>query len=230
MKSRILFITAVIFAAVSCSFNTVDGNRPRGKIITASDNIITQEFPVNGFKAISSHLAADVHYEQGEYSVTMTGPDNVLEHTEMTVKDEELSIKTVGVRIRNPKDRKIVITISSPELNAVKINGAGDFEIENGLKTENLTVKINGAGDADIKGLVATTVSAIVNGAGDVDIEGLDCQDITVTVNGAGDVELKGKAKTASLSVNGAGDLDISGLECDNASTGINGAGKVKTR
>lgn len=228
--------TAVILC--SCNFIKVDGKALADafeitensayvkKAVVASKNYIDKEYSVEEFNAVECSGNYDIKYSDGEPFVSISAPDNIIDHLVVKVENGTLKIKTDGTNFR--KVNNITATISTKELNELKISGAGDFDALKGFVTKDFKVSISGAGDLDINGLVANDVQIKVSGAGDIDIDKLDCNGITVSVSGAGDVTLAGKANSADLRISGAGDIDVTELETENLERSVSGVGRVK--
>lgn len=195
--------------------------------ITASDNYITREDPTGEFHAITSNLPGEMIYVPGECGIKIYGPDNIVEKVTIDNQNGRLEIKSGVQRIRNLKDG-FTITVSSPVLEGITINGAGTFKAKEGITALNFKATLNGAGDLIISGLQANEAEVIVNGAADADIDDLDCDLLKIDIFGAGDAKLSGKAGRANMSITGAGDIDARKLECADLNTSVRGLGSVK--
>ena len=201
----------------------VDGN---GKSITASSNLITRNDVTGSFHALTCNLPADMTYTPGECALTISGPDNILQHIVVNNESGTLIIKSDGTAFRNLKNLKIAL--SSPVLESATFNGAVDFSAPQGITATDFKTTVNGAGDIGITGLKASTASIQVNGAGDADITGIDCDDLTVAISGAGDATLAGSARKADLSISGAGDIDARSLRAEEFNTNVRGIGRIQ--
>ena len=197
-----------------------------GESITASDNIITKDQVTGDFHSLVCNLPGDVVYTPGECAVSITAPDNVLEHVTIRNENGTLDIRSNLGHIRNLK--KITVNLSSPVLENVTFNGAVDFNAPKGITALDFTATVNGAGDMDIEGLSAGKASLTVNGAGDANISKLDCDAIEVSINGAGDAVLGGKAGRADLAISGAGDIDARELDCPDINSKVRGVGSIR--
>lgn len=236
--NTILGLFGTVLILCSCNFIKVDGKALADafektenaeyvkKAVVASKNYVDKEYSVAEFNAVECSGNYDVDYTDGEPFVSISAPDNIIDHLIVKVENGTLKIKTDGTNFR--KVNNITATISTKELNELKISGAGDFDAKKGMVTKDFNVSISGAGDLDINDLVAKHVKIKVSGAGDIDIDKLDCKDITVSVSGAGDVTLAGKANSADLKISGAGDIDVTELETENLERSISGVGRIK--
>ena len=166
---------------------------------------------------------------QGDFAVSVMANEEVFDHLDYEVTDGVLVIKTkdnVGIRAE-----EYDITVSLPVLNAITVNGAGDFDIKNGYSSDNgLDIVINGAGDFEISGITVPSLNIGLNGAGDIDITDMNVDKLSVSINGAGDVDLSGKAASASFNVSGAGDIDARNLDCADVQTHKSGIASIKLK
>ena len=238
--STLLLAAALLLPLSSCRFIHVNEDvlkdmedsgivfpgQGSGESITASDNIITRDQVTGDFHSLVCNLPGDVNYTPGECAVSITAPDNVLEHVTIRNENGTLDIKSNLGRIRNLK--KISVNISSPVLESVTFNGAVDFNAPEGITALDFSAVVNGAGDMDINGLSAGKASVTVNGAGDANISKVDCDAIDISINGAGDAVIGGKARRADLAISGAGDIDARELDCPDINTKVRGVGSVR--
>lgn len=197
-----------------------------GERIKASNNYITRNDVTGEFHSLTSNLPGNIIYTPGDCSVSLYGPDNVLDHITVYNENGFLEIKSNLYRITNLKE--LTVKVSSPVLESLNFNGAVDFKAPDGITALNFNATLNGAGDIHISGLQANEAALTVNGAADASIKGLDCDFIQVSINGAGDATLAGKAGSAELTISGAGDIDAEHLQCDDLNTKVRGVGSIK--
>jgi len=202
----------------------VDGDGV-GALIEAGKQIVSQTHTPGNFDIIRCNLPCDINYTPGDCSLTISGPENILEHILVSVDNGELIVKSDGSRFRNVKDLRI--RLNCPELRAAVLNGAANFRAPEGITAPDFHATVNGAGDIVIDGLKAEEAGITVNGAGDATVSGIACSSITVSINGAGDATVSGQADAADLSVSGAGDIHAEGLEARQFNSKILGAGKI---
>lgn len=249
---RIILLTLAAFAATSCGFVRINGDKlsdvireglengdinvvfngdtlaSRAKIV-ASDNYITKDYPVDLFSSIRTDIPCDVTYTDGQPFLSISAPDNVLEYVSVENRNGELVLSLPRASLKFKKMKGIRVTVSSPMLNGLTINGAGDFDAPSGIVTDSFNAVVSGAADMDIDGLKCDGIARIVvNGAGDIDLEKVECGSLKVEISGAGDCTVEGHAGDADFTVNGAGDVDIHDFSADNLQTRINGVGNVR--
>ena len=261
---NVFSVMAAVLLCVSCSFIKVNGQGADAPISTFSDvsnefdqsvkngsivagkNFISRDFTVEEFTEISCNIPSDIYYSIGPASLSISAPDNVMDHIKVSVRNGKLDIRFDIKNVRRANDIKVVV--SSSALSALEINGAGDFYSNDALVSDDFTinangasdisissleanevsVNVNGAGDVDFDMLKAVEASICINGAGDADIEKLDCGFVKVEVNGAGDCSLDGRADKASLAIHGVGNIDIEDLACTDVNSSVQGIGRVE--
>lgn len=236
---RIILLALAAFAATSCRFVIINGDKlsdlihddaiaSRTKIV-ASDNCITKDYNVDAFSAIRADIPCDVTYSDGQPFLSISAPDNVLEYVSVENSNGELvlSLPVTSLKFKNMKG--ISVTVSSPMLNGLTISGAVDFDAPSGIVTDSFNAVVSGAADMEIDGLKCDGLAEIVvNGAGDIDLEKVECGSLKIEIRGAGDCTVEGHAGDADFTVNGVGDMDIVNFSADNLQTRINGVGNVR--
>lgn len=239
---KIFFTLALAFVVVMA----LSLNPGRTASSAEGKKIITKTVELVPFDRIVAKGKFDIKFVQGEQSVKICGHESLVKNIRTDVSGKVLTIDAGKSTFLSTDD--LVVFVVAPVLKSVRIEGAGDFEAEQGLEAENLELSISGAGDIEIKNLQAGKVGITINGAGDISVERADCESIDVTVNGAGDVDLEeiecgrfsadingagsaevsGHVDYADLVLNGAGSIDIEELRCDNLNSKINGIGRLK--
>lgn len=209
---NILYIAATMFLFSSC-FHVNSNWTGSRKSVNGEGPVVVKTYDFKDFDSIRSNGSADIVFTQADaWEVTVRTQENIIDVLDYEVKDGKLVLDTKDHQ--NIRAEEYEITIKAPQLKEIQINGAGDFKVQGGLRSEDdFQVEINGAGDVDMTRIVCKELKISANGACDVDAAGIDVQSVKVRINGAGDVELSGKAGSADLEVNGAGDINARSLE-----------------
>lgn len=218
---KFIFLALSSLLCVSC-FQVNMNYKTGGKnAIKGEGPVMTKSLDFKDFDALCVTGNADVVFTQADdWEVTLSTQENIF---------DELDYKVVnGVLLIQAKNNRIImadsydLTIRAPGLKRIEVNGATEFEIPAGLRTDgDLEIEVNGAGDLDFTGIACRELNIEANGASDIDVRDIDVQTLNVEINGLGDVSVGGKAGTASFEVSGAGDIDARGLDV---------AGEVKRR
>lgn len=229
---KFLLLSFTALALLACRFTVA----APGKHVKGNGVLCEKVFDLTPFDAVKINGSFDVIFTQGPQKVVLAADENLLDIFEVEVKDGSLSLgvkRGTGFSTNN----KMVFTVSSPELNAAKVNGSGDFKVAGGLHTGDLSLSINGSGDIeagevecgnlichingsgdiDVDALTAAASDVKINGSGDVKLTCKSVGDISVRINGSGDVELKGNARSLGSKINGSGNVDARSLTLDPA-------------
>lgn len=222
---KIIFIVLAAMSVVACDFSfTLSGKHIKGNGVKVEDT-----YDLDSFNAVKVNGSTDVVFSQGPQKVVLSADENLIDIFEIEVKD---GILNVGVKrgYGYSSKGKTVVTVSSPELNSVKINGSGDFKIEDILRSAgDFSIAVNGSGDFKADAIECRNLLSHINGSGDIEVNALTASSADVKINGSGDVKLVCReVGEATAKVNGSGDVDLYGNVASVASK-VNGSGKVNT-
>ena len=224
---RAISILAAGMLLCSCSFVSVKGgNFKHTTIVRASGDIVEKTYELDGFDIIDLSGSYEVNYTPGDFYVSVSAPENLIDHIKVEVRNGSLCFGSDGTMIRNWKNA--TATVHCPVLSGVAVSGAADFNAEQGIVSDDFTVDVSGAGDIEIHSLTAENVTMKVSGAVDIDVDNLDCNSIVVRISGAGDIDIEGKAEKADLIVSGAGTIDARNLKCEDITSSVSGIGSVR--
>lgn len=190
---KIIYLAVTALLCVSCfQVNPVFKGDKQTHAVKGEGAVITKSFDFKDFDAICINGNADITFTQSDnWEVTLRTRENILDYLDYKVEDGVLLIQTK--KHRTIRAEHYDLNIQAPNLRRIEVNGAGDFELADGLHTE---------GDLEIE----------VNGAGDIECKDITCNKLSVEINGLGDVYVSGKAEDACFDVSGAGDIDASDL------------------
>jgi hypothetical protein len=205
-------------------------------------------FPVTGFEKLSVEGPYTVHVRTGlRTSVYAHGPQSRLDRLLIEMHGDTLSISTLksawnwGWSMGDHDN--VVIDVTVPMLNAAKLTGSGDVNIDairtpafetaltgSGdlavahLETGRLTATLTGSGDLTLNGRAGRADTA-VRGSGDLKAAGLAVETLAGSVTGSGDLTV-GPARQANLTVTGSGDIAVAGHPA--CTTSKHGSGDIR--
>lgn len=221
---KILFLSVALLAVLACNFVVA----APGKHIKGNGVKVEKSFDTAPFDAVRLNGSFDVVFTQGPQKVVLAADENLIDVFKVEVRDGSLYLgveRGTGFSTRN----KVVFTVSSPELNSVKVNGSGDFKVRKVLDSDALSLSINGSGDIEADKVECKNLSCNINGSGDIEVNALTASSADVKINGSGDVKLVCREVGEVIAkVNGSGDVDLYGNVASVASK-VNGSGKVST-
>ncbi len=201
-------VTSILLATMlltSCSALSSAGV----KVITPSNNIISENRNVSGFTSIEFSSIGKVNITAGTTeSLSISGPDNLVAEITTTVNNGNLVIKN--------KENFTVTSLSSKD-----------------ILTYNIVVKqlsaltISGAGDVQVGSLSSTGMALTMSGAGNVQMTQLTTDSLNVNLSGLGGLEVSGTAAQATFDLSGAGSISASDLQIKTANITISGLGSA---
>lgn len=173
---------------------------------------ITKDCNVSDFTSINLQSVGNIIFTQSDsYSCRMEGPAEFVEKTQVSVQGSTLIITHKQQKKNNIKN--LTLYISAPILNAVQIDGVGNFTVNETLKLKTISFQLNGVGNFDVKNLQCDNVNARVNGVGNMELN-VNCRMVDAAVSGVGSITLSGKADTAELRREGIGKISHKKLKC----------------
>lgn len=187
-----LALAATSACSVDVSIGTLDGS---GQAETVS-------FDFDSFDEISlnSAFGAEITVVEGPPSVEVTVDDNLVEHLEVNVENDEL---TIGFDRGNiDTDVNPIAVVSMPSLTKLDLSGASTAQVD-GVDESELSVDISGAGDLTI--------------AGSVD-------ELRVDLSGGSTMSVTGTGDRVVAELSGASDVDFTDFETASAEIDFSGA------
>lgn len=168
------------------------------------------------FTTVAVNCFSDVTYHQtalGEKPyVVLRAPENVLQHTECIVVDDESLRIELKPPYRQPESVAFVINVYAPVVDRFVVNGGKCLRLGKIKRAMPLSVEMNGCGSILCDQLVAPDFEAELNGAGHIELRNIEVNRIKATINSIGNIVLSGKAKNTSLKINGEGKIDTNSL------------------
>jgi hypothetical protein len=175
-------------------------------VTTQAFSQVTRKLDLDKFSKVSLNISADVYIGLGNtQEVVAEGSERLINLLETEVDDGKWSIEYTESNVKT-NNEKLKITITVPDLEAIKLNSSGDIHGSGTFKANEFYVGINGSGDV------------VLN---------LEVGELDLSVNGSGVMKLSGKAREVDVSINGSGDIKASDLKCEEAEININGSGNI---
>lgn len=175
--------------------------------IRAVGSNVTEKRMVSAFKTLVLSGTGEIIYRISEtYSVTITADEALMDHIQSDVSGNELTLSLERGTYTNMKTQ-IHYIVEAPELERLRIKGAGTFKAKDTLKNRKFVVDISGSGAVDAE---------------------LDADELQITVSGSGNIQLSGSATSLEYTNSGIGTLDTLDLELQRADVEIKGAGNAR--
>lgn len=199
MLKPALAVALVLAAAAPRSASA----RGWGGSVTGDGHKVTQSRAAPAFQAVRLEGSLDVQVQVGPpTAVSVTIDENLHPLVETTVQGDTLVIRTRDSMSYRGEGR---VTVSTPTLRALTIEGSGDAIVEGGQG--DLALAVSGSGDISWRGAAGR---------------------LSVEIEGSGDVRLAGTADHAALSVAGSGDVKARDLTARGAKVEVAGSGDVE--
>ncbi|MEG2242923.1 MAG: head GIN domain-containing protein [Muribaculaceae bacterium] len=232
MKKSISLITAAVIIAVT--FASCCNMTCNTKSITPSDNIITKNISINDFQKIQLKGSLKLIYTNGERSLKITGPDNIIPLVETNVENGVLTINYKnGTNIGFSRKNDLVIYASSKSIREANLSGSGDLIIDSNINADSLSLNLWGSGDVLAINTItcASTFNANVSGSGDIKIATVTAKQARVAVKGSGNIDVNSiTAKELHSSLAGSGDIDIKEAMTTDIYNTLRGSGDIKVK
>lgn len=170
---------------------------------------VSRGFAVSGFDRVELRGPDTVEVRVGPAeSVSVTGPQNIVDQLEVDVKDGRLRLgRKRGMLNALRSSGTAVFTVTVPRLTGASVAGSGDLRVDR---------------------VQAPRFAGSVAGSGDLVLGNVASDALDLSVAGSGDIAAAGRAETIALSISGSGDIDAARLRSDRASISIAGSGNVR--
>jgi Putative auto-transporter adhesin, head GIN domain len=175
------------------------------------------------FHSVDLEGAYSVTIVQGSQSeVRIETDQNLLQDITATIKNGELKISSDGY-LRPTKN--IAVTITSPNYDAVDIEGSSDVKAATPITSDDLRLDLEGSGSFNME-VHAHRLKSSIEGSGDIKLTG-DTHSHSVEIDGAGDLAAgKLTTDTTKVKIDGSGDTSLNVANRLDAS--IAGSGSVR--
>lgn len=231
IMKMLLMTMAVMAAMTSCkageNYSIVKENY--------NDKVVKEKCNVDSFNEIVIIGSFDVQFRQDKtYSIEVVAPVDMQDKVVIETGRKQLKIgskKIAGVTVTGGRNT-IMVNITAPYINSVKLMGSGDFTA-NTIKapSQEMTFKatLQGSGDININRVEATAVLVDLQGSGDIDIKNIEAkQNVTAKVQGSGDIEIdRIDSETFVAGLYGTGDLKAH-VNCSTLNAALSGVGDIE--
>jgi hypothetical protein len=213
---RIILPSAVF---VILSFTSCSKERIKGEGST-----ITQQRNLTGFNAVHSSGSSKVYITQGaQFSVSVTGYENLLAYYETRVVNNELRLGYKNnVSIKNDN---IEVRVTMPVLSSLGISGSGETRTTGNFPSvSQFDAYISGSGNIHFSDGSAGLLRTSLSGSGNIYALGMMADKAETTTSGSGNTELS-VASHLTVKISGSGNVYYRGNPL--IVTNISGSGAV---
>lgn len=223
---RSILLLTMAQTLVSCIYTSGswDDNGPK----------VVQQRPLKGFHKIEVFGSPSVYYSQADsFSVCVKGPEDLVDKIVTTVEDGTLTIRNKGkIGIFNVSFggmRDLSVSVCSPDLTSVDLNGSGDFVSLSKLDTDNMRISLRGSGDMRFESIICDHSETELVGSGDIEIKQLEALTSDIMLVGSGDIDvLQRNVNETNISLKGSGDINVRfGERCKKVICQLKGSGDI---
>jgi len=215
-----LLLLAAVLIALSYSML-----RATGTSIAAERREVAQDTRTvpAGIEVVELDGPIDLNLRYGASpSLQVSGEQRMLGNVEVDASGKVLRIGIRGMVLRHREP--LVIDLTLPVLNAVRIDGSGDSSI-NGFSGDEVEVQLNGSGSVRFNGRFRNARVSL-SGSGDLDVNGGAAMDrVETRLMGSGRITVVGTARELDASTTGSGHLDAEHLRADDVTVSQAGSG-----
>ncbi len=161
---------------------------------------------LSGFTKVSFGVPGYLYISLGsDYKVVLEGDRDFISEIDTDISNGKLVIKRDSWSSFNNK--KVVVNITMPSIEALSVSGSGQAELVDALKTGSLKLGVSGSGRIYLN---------------DISAENLDCG-----ISGSGDIVLKGNGSVSNgdINISGSGKYAGESVKLDMADISISGSG-----
>jgi len=215
----------------------------RWDCIEGNDIYASEERPSGNFSGVELDGSFDVYINNDTVTrVFVECDENLMQYISTSVRGNILEIKNKSRKCLN-SGYGIIITVSTPMLNSVQLDGSGFINCGY-FNTSSMNIDIDGSGtihsdvdcnvlNADIDGsgnirLVSACTDADlrIDGSGYIYAD-IECDELIAEIDGSGEIRLIGYCIDSYMRVDGSGRIRAFDFESENCDVVINGSGDI---
>lgn len=157
--------------------------------------------------------------------VVVTGYQNLVPVFETNVSGEKLTLKFRDKYI-NVRNNNIKVLVYTTQVSVARINGSGNIQIGDSLKTTNMQADINGSGNLYFGKNKFDKLEMRISGSGNISAYNAVSKYVDAHISGSGDIQTT-VTETLNAHISGSGDINYSGNPYT-VNLDVSGSGKVR--
>lgn len=191
----------------------------------------TQTVAAADFDRISVTGVFELDVDVGpDYSLTLSGSEEDLAQTEVSVEDGLLVLDREEMRVKNRRrlvNHGVSAKVTMPAIRGIDVTGVVDGSIR-GVDAEEFRADLSGVGDLKIAG-TCTTLVAEVSGVGELDADELKCRNVRIDVSGIGGASVYA-SESVEADIAGIGKVDIEGSPANVSKSNSGPFGRISVK
>lgn len=201
----------MLLAAMCClnaSAKTLTITSEPAENAAATDKKMVEAYmKVEPFETITIDLVLSVCFVQADkYCVEAQGTERLIKAIDIKVKDGQMTI-TSDKHYKINRGEKLTLTIYSPTLSRIVLNGVGNVRIPDKLETKFMEV--------------------VNNGVGNIRFYDLQCDELIVKSTGVGNIELAGRTEKIIITSDGVGSVEAYDMVSKVTNVQMDGVGSI---
>jgi hypothetical protein len=179
------------------------------------------------FYGIGISVHAEVYYTQGNnHEIRIEGNERDVKDLITEINNGFLQVKYDNNRI---KRSKLIIHITSKEVESVKISGSSQFKAKDPVSSEEMDLAMSGSGGVTFNQLDSDEVDVKISGSGSITLHKGKADEMGVKISGSGKLQAEDfEVSECSIAVSGSGNCRITAT--DELDVKLSGSGKVYYR
>lgn len=217
----------VSLLVLACLFTGIfTGCKKESFCLKGKDPVESRTLTNTNFENIEYALAGNLYItEDTDFSITVTGPGDILDRLEITQSGNSL---VIGADKCVSKDAGLDFQIHLPKLERIELSGSGNIFGLSLFHSSSPEISNSGSGFVDI-GFQATESRVDLSGSGNIDLN-VYGNNVQSTISGSGDLTLKGTTLSQLLSIPGSGNYFGYGIPTNNVEVITSGSGLAQVQ
>ena len=183
-------------------------------LVAGSGTLDTEEKYLGDFTRVEVSSAFEVEIIQsGEFSVSITADDNLLEYVRVSKSGETLKI---GVRVGSYDFTTLEASVTMPDLYGVDLSGATHGTVRGFSSSHDFSVDLSGASSLDMRDMSTGDARFDLSGASSLNMWAMSTGDVEFDLSGASSLDMWDmSAGDASFDISGASSVQSEGSAND---------------
>lgn len=196
--------TTITFALLAMLFTSCANSGAQ------SSRYATDQFEISEFTEIESSIVGNIEVRQSNKTeLTAEGDEDLLDILIVRMDRDKLILEMPERNLNrfNLNNKKLFITITTPALNRVDMEGVGNMTINGTFNTPNLSIDSEGVGNFEA--------------------ENLKTEFVRINSEGVGNIKVAGETNEAEISSEGIGTIDARNMYSKITKVKLEGVGNI---
>lgn len=235
MNRKILCIAlmAAVFMPCGCAARKKESGRHKEKTTVTrtlrSGNGKRTIHVSRSLSKIANYTSADIVYKIGSPSVTVTGPESLLDQMYFVTSGNSLTVKVKSDKSGwdTVSGAGVKIEVTGTFVGSFLCYGSGDIKADR-VESPNVSMQMFGSGDITVGTVECTTLQMTCTGSGDISVGEATATSQCYMLQGSGDMSVRRlSASTVETLLQGSGDIALRGIEAVSLKAICQGSGDI---